>query len=295
MSRSEHVFIERRWLSAAAVALVIAIAMIGRAHAAAALDPTQLEKRLGAVAILLEKSSAARQVDASGDARAIERRDKARAIHRQALAAFQAGDYEKASVLLPEASAQMFEAVRYAAPEQVAAPKQQLDFDARLESVRSLAAAHKRISADKPGTPGAAETAGMIDKLIGEAQAQAAAKDLFGARATLDRAYLLAKAAVSALRSGDTLVRSLEFSSSEEEYRYEVDRNDTHEMLIKVLLKDKVQTPGQRSLVGEAQQLRARAEAAARNGDHAGAVKLLEESTRELVRVIRSAGVFIPG
>ena len=39
------------------------------------------------------------------------------------------------------------------------------------------------------------------------------------------------------MRSGDTLVRSLNFASKEEEYRYEIDRNDTHQMLIKVLVE----------------------------------------------------------
>lgn len=287
----------RQWARTTATWLtfVAALGMHAPAPGAAAVDQSQLEKRLAAVAILLDKSSAARQIDASADARAIERREQARAIYRQALAAFQAGDHARASELLPDASTRMFEAVRYAAPEQVTGPKQQSDFEARLESVRSLAAAQKRVSADKPGTPGAAESARMIEKLIADAQAQAAARDMHAARSTLDQAYLLAKAAVSSMRSGDTLVRTLHFANREEEYRYEIDRNDTHEMLVKVLLKDKPRTAGQQSFIERAQQLRAQADAAARAGDHGGAVRLLEDSTRELVRAIRSAGVFIPG
>lgn len=279
----------------ALAALAVALAAPAAAQTTAAPDAAQVEKRLAAVGILIEKSSATRQIDASQDARAIERREQARSAYRQALAAFQNGDYAKASALTADASTRMVEAVRYAAPEEVTVPKQQADFDARLESVRALAAAQKRVALEKAGTPGAAEAARTIEGLVAEAQAQAAAKDLTRARATLDRAYLVAKAAVSSLRSGDTLVRTLDFGSAEEEFRYEVDRNDTHDMLIKVLLKDRPLTGDQRGAMDRARELRARAEGAARGGDHRGGVKLLEESTRELVRAIRSAGVFIPG
>ena len=283
------------WRRTTAIALTLSLTAAIGAHGAAGPDPGQLEKRLAAVATLVDKSSAARQIESSGDARALERREQARASYRQALAAFQSGDYGKASALSAEASARMFEAVRLAAPEQITAPKQQADFEARLESVRALAAAQKRIALEKPGTAGAAETARSIEKLVADARAQAAAKDLAAARTTLEQAYLMAKAAVSSMRGGDTLVRTLDFSSREEEYRYELDRNDTHGMLIQVLLKDKPLDAQQRTLIDRARELRGRAEGAARGGDHGGAVKLLEDSTRELVRAIRSAGVFIPG
>jgi len=283
------------WRKPAVIVLGLALNAAMPVQSATEIDRTQLEKRLGAVSILLESSSASRQIDASGDARALERREQARATYRRARAAFESGNYTDASTMLGEASTRMLEAVRYAAPEQVVAPKQQADFDARLESVRALAAAQKRIALEKPGTAGVAEAARTIEKLVAEAQAHAAAKDLGQARSALDQAYLIAKASVASMRTGDTLVRSLNFASAEEEYRYELDRNDTHDMLIKVLLKDKTLSAHQRSFMDLARDLRGRADTAARNGDHGGAVKLLEESTRELVRAIRSAGVFIPG
>lgn len=261
----------------------------------AAVDRVRLEQRLAAVETLLEKSSAARQVEAGGGAGARQKREQAREIYRQARAAFEVGQYARASQLLPEASVQMFEAVRLAAPEEVTAPKARNDFAARLDSVNSLHAAFRRVAAEKPDAAGAAETSRGIENLIRDAQQLSAAGKLDAGRAALDRAYLLAKAAVSSLRSGDTLVRSLHFATREEEFRYEVDRNDTHQMLIKVLLEGKPRSAGQQTLMDKALRLRAQADAAAAGADHANAVKLLEESTRELIRAIRSAGVFIPG
>jgi len=263
------------------------------AAADASVDRGRLEQRLAAVETLLENSSAARQVEASGDAGARQKRDRAREIFRQARAAFQAGQYTRASELLPDASVQMFEAVRSSAPGEVTAPKARRDFDARLESVNSLHAALRRVAAEKKGVAGAAETSRDIETLIRDAQRLAGEGKLDAGRAALDRAYLLAKAAVSSLRSGDTLVRSLHFATKEEEYRYELDRNDTHQMLVKVLMDGKARTTEQQTALAKASQLRAHAEAA--GADHAAGVRLLEESTRELVRAIRSAGVFIPG
>jgi hypothetical protein len=140
-----------------------------------------------------------------------------------------------------------------------------------------------------------AETRRDIERRIAEAQRMAKAGNMEAGRVELDRAYLVTKAAVSSLRSGDTLVRSLEFASKEEEYRYEIDRNDTHQMLVKVLLDGKPETAQTRSFVERAAKLRAQAESAAARRDHAGAIQILEDSTRELVRAIRGAGIYIPG
>lgn len=262
-------------------------------------DRARLEARLAAVSVLLEKSTAAQQIEASGDPRAIEKRTKAREVHRQAQQALAAGDLERASKLLPDASALMFEAVRLAAPEQVTAEKQRTDFEARLESVRSLLAAQRRIAAEKPNVPGSREAAAAVDRLVNEARELSTAGRVAEARVRLDEGYLIAKASIASLRGGDTLVRTLKFESKEEEYRYEIDRNDTHRMLIQMLIDGKrggaTTDALVRAAVEKATSLRLQADTGAAKGDHAGAIKLLEESTSELVRAIRNAGIFIPG
>ncbi len=259
------------------------------------IDRVRLEQRLAAVETLIERSSGARQIEEGGGAPAREKRARARDIYRQARAAYDGGQLALASQLLPRASMEMFEAVRLASPEQVTGPKASADFNARLETVNALLAAFRRVAAEKGGAPGTAETGRDIEGRIAEAQRLAQAGNLAAGRAELDRAYLLTKAAVSTLRGGDTLVRSLEFANKEEEYRYEIDRNDTHRMLIRVLLDGKPDNAQTRGFVGRAAQLRAQAEGVAARRDHAGAIELLEESTRELVRAIRGAGVYIPG
>jgi len=288
-----------RW--SAAIVLLLALNAAGQMaqDRAGAPDRARLEARLAAVGVLIEKSSAARQIESSGDPRAIEKRARARETYQLAMRAFEAGDLERAGRLLPDASALMFEAVRFAAPEQVTAEKQKIDFDARMESVRSLLAAQKRIAAEKPNTPGVREASAAVEKLLGAARELAAANRIGEARTRLDEGYLIAKASISSMRGGDTLVRTLKFETKEEEFRYEIDRNDTHRMLIQLLLDGKRAASGGdamvRTSVDKAVQLRQQADAIAAKGDHAGAIRMLEDSTAELVRAIRNAGIFIPG
>lgn len=285
----------RHWLIVFGLIVGWLPAQAQQGAADAQVDRVRLEQRLAAVETLIERSSGARQIESSGAAAAREKREKAREIYRQARKAYEGGQLAVASQLLPQASVEMFEAVRMAAPEQINEPQARANFEARLDSVNSLFAAFRRVSAEKGGAGGTAETTRDIERRIGEAQRLAAGGKLDAGRAELDRVYLITKAAVSSLRSGDTLVRSLEFANKEEEYRYEIDRNDTHQMLIKVLLDGKPETAQTRGFVDRAAKLRARAEGAAMRRDHSGAIQLLEESTRELVRAIRGAGIYIPG
>lgn len=282
--------------------LVVAIAIVhhaggGIAQERTPVDPAQIERRIGSVETLIEKSSAAKQIDASGDHRAIEHRARARKLHAQAVDAWRAGDVNRANALLDQASRQVFEGARMAAPELIMEEKARRDFAARMESTRTLTDALVRISEEKGTGREGEQLVGNIMRGVREAERLAAAGDMAVARATLDQSYLVAKAAIGSLRGGDTLVRSLSFASKDEEYRYELDRNETHRMLITLLVEERRATPvGTVSgFLEKAASLRASALEQAQKLQFDEAIRLLEDSTRELVRAIRSAGIYIPG
>src|SRR5512139_1236689 len=113
--------------------ILAALLLAALPAAAQQVDRDQLERRLAAVETLIERSSAARQIESSGDARARAHRESARQIHARALEAFRAGDLATASRLLPEASQQVFEGVRLAGADAVVAEKRRVDYEARLE------------------------------------------------------------------------------------------------------------------------------------------------------------------
>jgi hypothetical protein len=260
-------------------------------------DKAQVEKRLQSVETLIEKSSGAKQVESSAEPKAQEKRAQARDAFAKAQNAYKAGDYDGASKLLGEASGLMFEAVRLSEPEKVTGAKAKAEYERRLESVKALLAAQKRIASEKKSVKEGNETSRKIEMHMQEAEKLAAAGKYPEARTALDNAYLAARSAIGSMRGGDTLVRTLNFATKEEEYHYELDRNDTHQMLIKVLMGEKASAPGDtvKRFIDRALELRQQAEKTAARGDHAGAIKLLEDSTAELVRAIRSAGIYIPG
>lgn len=257
-------------------------------------EPAQVDRRLQSVKALVETSSAARQIEASGSAEAAAQRNKARQLVRLAEDAHAARDERSALSLLDDAARQMLDGTRLASGEKTRAGGSPRDVEARIEAARALLAAQKRISAEK-SVAGGADATRQIEQLIEQARSHAAAQRYGEAQPLAQQAYLLAKAAIGSMRGGDTLVRTLTFESKEAEYHYEVDRNDTHRMLLDLLGRRGAEDALRQGLVARARELRSQAEASAGRGDFAAAVGLLEDSTRELVRAIRSAGVFIPG
>jgi len=294
---------QRRWCVWVAGAF-LASAVAGGASAqvqAPKAEPTKdsLGRRLESVNTLIEKSSAARQVDSAGNGDSAQRRERARALHREATAAYEAGDYQKANTLLDNAAKEMIGSVRKAEPAQVVEDKKQRDFNNRLDSVKALQDALKRVSSEKKAGAKGAQASTKVEELVKEAVSLRDAGQVEKGRVVLDQAYLTAKLAVQNLRQGDTLVRELKFESKEDEYKYELDRNDTHQMLIQVLVEGKgpgaSQDPMVADRVKQAEALRKEAEALAAKGDYEGAIKKLDDSTRELVKGIRASGIFIPG
>ena len=286
-----------RLLRTGLCALALCAAAAASAQGRVPPDREQLERKLASTATLIESSSGAKQIEASGAGEALARRARARELHARAGEALRAGDLEGSAKMLDEASRAMFEGVRLAAPQQVADARQRTDYDARLESTRALVDAQKRIAAEKGG-PRAAEPARQAEALIAEGERRVAAGRLADGRAKLEQAYLTVKAAIGSAREGDTLVRSLNFATPAEEYHYEIDRNDTHRMLVDMLLKDKRGTTMDAMVdqaVNASARLRRQAEAEAARNDHKSGIRTLEESTRELVKAIRAAGVYIPG
>jgi tetratricopeptide (TPR) repeat protein len=261
----------------------------------------QTGSRLQSVEKLLETSSAAQQIKESDNQAAKEKHGEAIALYEKAKLAQSKGDEQQAADLLKQATTVMFEATRMIKKDESFMAKDVRDFDARKESIEALCTAYENIAEEK-GIDSATENElhAFVFKRIDQAEALKQEDRVKEGRKMLDEAYVAAKVAIEHLRGGETLVRSLNFASSEEEYHYEVDRNDTHRMLVDVLLKEKMKTNWGietmvNSFMGKAQKLRVVAETQASNGEYENAVNTLEQSTKEIVRAIRSAGIYIPG
>lgn len=279
----------------------LAALLLAATVAADPVNRTDMSARLVYVERLLTESSAARKVDNSSNAEAIEMKAKAQSHFDNARELSEAGDVEAAEAELGQAIRLLTKAAKAANGDGAdkVSQKQSDDYQSRRESVTALATAHDRIAKEKG-------LADMNRALQSKVEADLAAADalLSGgqgdeARAALDATYEAVKASLEGLRGGDTLVRELNFETKADEYAYELDRNDTHMMLIEVLLAEKMESSPMRAsaekFIGNAEELRSRAEKAADKQQFEDAIGLLEESTKELIRAIRSAGIYIPG
>lgn len=262
-------------------------------------DPASVESRMHNVERLIRTSSGARRVASSGNTLALRRQAEADQWLQRAEVAYAKGDMAGSKAALDEATAAMFAAIREIGTGQDGVDKQARDFDHKAESADVLLSAITRVAEEKGDRQAVSRRATAIAGRVAGARESAARGELELARRQLDVAYEEAKNELEGLREGETLVRTLSFANDEDEYHYEVDRNETHRMLIKVLLGERTPSATARQqidrYVAEAGRLRAEAEGQAGAGEFRSAVTTLEESTRALQRAIRSAGIYIPG
>ncbi|MCG7931516.1 MAG: hypothetical protein N0E44_15875 [Candidatus Thiodiazotropha lotti] len=259
------------------------------------LDRQAVESRLNNVERLIYQSSSARRVaDGSGQAKALQ--EQATNHYEKAELYFKSNNMELANDELQQATLIMFQAIRLVGTGEVGESKLKRDYQKKRSSLQALLEALQRVAVEKqspsPETDKIIQHAKVADRLAAEGKIKQA-------QLQLSIAYDTVKQEVEKLRSGDTLVRTLKFTSSEDEYSYELDRNDTHFMLVKLLLEDRNVNATTQSevdqLLLQARQLRSLAEQASEGGDYKEGISKLEESTRQIVRAIRRAGVYIPG
>lgn len=259
-----------------------------------------LEDPRGAfISQLINESSGAQQVKKSNNPEVKESYQKAKQLLLLATEKFNQGDASEGSSLLDESATTMFKAIRLATPRELDNVKVKHDYDKRMDSVKALTDAFNRITAENYDHKIKLKVNKQLDKMLDSSNEFEKAGNYESAKIELDKAYMLLKQSMKSLRGGQTLVRSLNFASAEEEYNYELDRNNTHKMLIILLLDEEKSSAYTRKAVSkfrkEAESIRTQAEAAAQDKQFKQAVKLLEQSTKQLVRAIRSAGVYIPG
>jgi len=248
---------------------------------------------------LLEVSSAAKKVRASEDANVQSLYRAANDLYQNALAYVDEEKSEKAAESLFHATEMLFRAVKLAGKQRIVEDEDRRQFESRLKSVNALLTALQRIGEEKGEMEKTDRVKSMADAEIANAQALMKTGQPFSARKVIDSVYVEIKTSISELRSGDTLVRSLHFETKKDEYLYELDRNDTHIMLVTLLLEEKMKNEKTKKraqkFLDKAAVLRKEAEKYAEKGDYQKAVEICEKSTKEIVRAIRSAGLFIPG
>jgi len=259
---------------------------------AQAMDP-----RMDKIVKLINTSSGAKQVMSSDNPVAHEYHAQAKALYDQAL---HATDKDEASRLLNESVKTMYNAIRSASRESVMAEKHETDYRKLKRSVDTFMEQHERISDEKgTGSEGSALRA-QINTVVAEADKAFAAKKYDKAQLLLRESFEMLRNSIESMREGETLVRSLNFATKKDEYDYELERYQSQLVLVDVLLQDKRASSAYVAkqvdkYIVVAEESRGKAEAAAAGGDYVSAIEHLESARKQIVRALRTGGIYVPG
>ncbi len=243
-------------------------------------DPATTGQKVDFVGNLVTKSVSSQRIEQSGDAAAKQSLDRARGLVGEARSDLDSGRVDAANAKLDEALALVNKEVQRLSGAEVRGAHDRQMYERRLKAVNTFLAAYQRVAADG-SSKSAAHQAEAIRGLVGKARDEAGSGDYEAAIATLDDAYATARGDIRAIREGQTLTRSLDFETAEQEYDYELGRNQSHFLLLQFAISEK---QPQGSVVGRieqnrqaAEKMRKQAEGKAAEGDHPDAIELLNE------------------
>ena len=261
-------------ITAAALALCLtgpAVAADAASHAVA--------KQLESANRLIEKSSAAQRIGASGNSAAQKLQDAARDLYRQAVAAYDKGDNAAAAQLLDDAKKTMFKAVQAAGAGQVATDKLKQDYDARATSVRALLVAQGRVADEKHAGQTENYAHDHVEAMLAEADAIASGGDYKTAKVKLDEAYRELTQSIERMREGETLEHKVEFNTVEDEFNYYWGKTESQMEAITMAAQSVKGTAKEKMVTAFSKEMtaaRSKARSLADGGDFAAAISVLE-------------------
>jgi len=277
------------------LACLVAISL----HCVADEDKSDGEKRLHALGELIDRSSVSRQISSSNNEASLQKYKLARSLREQAVIAYREGKLEESNVLIGSAKKALFEAAKLSGSGESRKDREKKSYESMKRSMHALLEAMERIGTEKGNKKPVEQLAEKTRSLIRQADQYVAAGKYKEGMELLGKAVYGIDNKINEMRSGDTLTRSLSFATPKEEYQYELERNDTHLLLVNVYLAENPAEGEVRSKIDQyldgARTFRKKAEDMASTGKYQDAVREMESATVNIIRAIRAMGVYIPG
>jgi len=268
-------------------------------------DDTAAQRSLIAQKVsLLEnylKSAVVAKIEQGGDLEPKELIDAARRLFDAAVSAMEQDRFDEANGELDDALRKVASAAKMAARAERAG--KDTEAKSRYQTVRKNIGSYMRsleAAASQDDASGKRrELHAQIVQLTVDAERLAGAGRYAEANELLSKAYRNAVLIVVEQGRGKTVVSRLTFASPVDELQYERERNDSYEMLVRLMLSERRgQIQGLRKLVdryvGESRELRRQADAAAGNDDVQSAIGKMEEATGRLIQALRAGGIPVP-
>jgi len=253
----------------------------------------ETQNKLNLLGYILLKSKREKEVRASGNNKAIAILEMAGKHYETAKILLKKGEIDASNNEIQKSLQNISVSFRMVVDTERAvelAREQYALLKSRVKNFRKL---FRQLPADK--------TKGLLDfkKLDGrvkEAESIYAKNQPERALAPLLEAADMLERALSAARKNETVVYALEFSSLEEEYKYELERNENYILLTNMILnagssENSKKLPLIRMLLNKNQQLRLEAEKQFESEAVKEAIILLEKGNKTLVRALRLSGL----
>lgn len=255
----------------------VASAWTGPVVADAALD--SVRNQLNTAAHLIDDSSAAKRVTASGNSEAQALHEQARALFTKAREALDEGKSDEAKILLSNAKKMMFKAVQTAGSGGARVDKAKRDYEMRALSILALLKAQSRVIDEKHAGEAEQRLHWQVETLLEDAGTLYQNGDYAGGRKLLDQAYNILKESIERMRDGETLVNKVEFNTIEDEYKYYWDKTSSQFEAISMAARSVAGTQKEKMVQKFSQKMqgaRSQASNLAKKGDFEGAIKVLQ-------------------
>ncbi|VAW45964.1 hypothetical protein MNBD_GAMMA03-1851 [hydrothermal vent metagenome] len=258
-----------------------------------------LKKSLAMNESLLTKSSLVQKVKKVNLPQASEVLEKALSSHKLALAKLSSGDFSGSEKARDESLKLLMLASRLAHQASGFEEKKAKEhYEQKLKSVQGLLSAHKRITDLNSGSNTEQELQKIISPLLELAEKNEREQKFKEAFASLNKAYFLIANSIKSQRTGQTLVRSLDFATAKEAYEYEMGRYENYQMLVNMMIDERrafKRNARTKPFFDEASRYQTQAENLVKKGKYDEASPLIEKASKALVNLLRDSGVHIPG
>lgn len=263
-------------------------------------ESTQQRIKLETIDKLLNESSVSENIMSSNSEVAIQYYKLAKTAYGHAVEEFKKGDITKSNLFIKKATDALSDATMFANmnKKDINLETDRHHYIETKESVDVLLEAVHRVAEEK-GIGESEKVLQQMHELNKRAEEYASNNNYTEATRYLEQILSVIRSDIAKMKTGDTLVRTLTFASPKDEFRYEIDRNDAHFLLLKTFFTPQQAKSGNNGSHSEAiktaYRLRKEAESYAESQDYKQAIGALEKSTTILITIIRTAGNEIPG
>ncbi len=163
------------------------------------------------------------------------------------------------------------------------------------QRTESFQLAFKKLVADKGSSVNELLDQANLQVLMKRAEQRAADHDYVEAIGALNMAANMLEHALVEARRAETVVYSLSFDSPADEFKYEQERNRSHQELVALLIQQRQPQPSTVQLINELLEqnssLITMAQSQAEKGRYRKAIDTMEEGTGQLIQALRLGGL----